>query len=377
LTHSDDSKTLRAVGERHVVRRILETLHPSPMLLDGLGHDAAFVDLPLADGELLVVNSDRSGLNIAYQLGLAGADCVGDLGVSHAISDVVAAGGAPKAVTIALLLPPDTTVAFVLDVMRGAERAAARYGAIVAGGDTKQNPKFAMVVTAIGAVLRERRLVRSAARVGDALVVTGHLGSMLLGTTVAQRRLDCPTNVRAILETALVHQHPPFRLGRALADARIANACIDISDGLSGALFSLCSASGVGAIIDESRIPTHPELAELSRSLELRPMQLALAGGDWQYLYSIPPERLPDAQHIARSVDAQLTVIGRVVEAGVIAARTTEGDYRPLRQIEHDSFGDGLKGTGYFTSLGAPLLCFGDELPAEMSQHLSALTLFD
>ena len=91
----------------------------------------------------------------------------------------------------------------------------------------------------------------------------------------------------------------------------------------------------------------------------------------------MPPERLPEAQHIARGVDARLTVIGRVVEASVIAARTTEGDYRPLRQIEHDSFGDGLRGTGYFTSLGAPQLCFGDELPAAMSQHLSALTLFD
>ncbi len=377
LKDPDDNKTLREVGERYIVRQILDMLQPSPLLVDGFGHDGAFLDLPLKADELLVVNTDRSGLNIAYQLGLSGAECVGDLGVSHAISDVVAAGGVPKAVTVALLLPPETKVSFVLEVMRGAERAALRYGAVVAGGDTKQNPKFAMVVTAIGSVRRERRLGRSSARAGDILVVTGHLGSMLLGTIVAKKKIDCSSRVRAVLERALTEQQPPFRLGRAFADGKVANACMDISDGLSSALFSLCGASGVGAVIDERRIPVHPDVAELASALALRPMQLALAGGDWQYLYAIPPTRLPDAERIARSVGAPVTVIGEILDATLIAARTLEGEFRHVNRIEHDSFGDGLKGAGYFEFLERPQSCFGDDLPAETIGRLLKLSLLD
>jgi thiamine-monophosphate kinase len=200
---------------------------------------------------------------------------------------------------------------------------------------------------------------------------------MLLGTIVAKKKIDCSSRVRAVLERALTEQQPPFRLGRAFADGKVANACMDISDGLSSALFSLCGASGVGAVIDERRIPVHPDVAELASALALRPMQLALAGGDWQYLYAIPPTRLPDAERIARSVGAPVTVIGEILDATLIAARTLEGEFRHVNRIEHDSFGDGLKGAGYFEFLERPQSCFGDDLPAETIGRLLKLSLLD
>ena len=338
------------------------------MLLDGFGHDAAFVDLPLNEGEILVINTDRSGLNIAFQLGLAGAECVGDLGVSHAVSDVVAAGGRPRAVTVALLLPPDTEVGFVRKVMEGAQRAAARYGAIVVGGDTKQNTKFAMVVTAIGSTHRSRRLRRSTVREGDAFVVTGFLGSMLLGTLAYKRRLDLPESVRKVLDDSLINQHPPFELGLAFADSEIANACMDISDGLAGTLYSICSASGVGAVIEEDSLPINPELAQLANSLGLRSMQLSLAGGDWQYLYSIPQNMLSEAREIAEKLGARITVIGRAVKSGIMAIHTKDGNFREICRIEHDSFSDENNGRGYFENLGKPMECFGQFIDEKQIQ---------
>ena len=139
--------TVRELGERFVVSSITNGLKAPEFLVDGFGHDAAFVDLGLANDELLVLNTDRSGLNAAYSLGLAGPECVGDFGVSHAISDVVVAGGTPRVVTVALLLPADSTLEFANGVMLGAANAAERYGASIVSGDTKQNPKFAMVAT--------------------------------------------------------------------------------------------------------------------------------------------------------------------------------------------------------------------------------------
>ena len=356
----DDDKTLYEVGERFIVQEIISSLSPSRLLLDGFGHDSAFVDISVNDEEVLVVNTDRSGLNLAYKLGLAGAECVGDLGVSHAVSDVVAAGGCPKFLTVSLLLPDDTTVGFVKKVMKGVEQAALRYGAIVVGGDTKKNSTFAMVVTVIGTAHKSKRLTRSNVQKGDAFVVTGNLGAMLLGSIAFKRNLDLPDNVLTVLKNALINQNPPFQLGRAFAEAGIANACIDISDGLSGALFSICKSSGVGAVIDETKIPVNPNLLDLATSLGISAMQMSLAGGDWQYLYAISQDNLEHTKIIAKNIGIPITIIGDVIESEFIAVRTSQGSVRHLLRIEHDSFIDKIDGKGYFEYLGMPQQCFGE-----------------
>ena len=169
----DKGLTLREVGERRVVAEITGGLPIPDMLVDGFGHDAAFVDLGVGHEQLLVMNTDRSGLNAAYSLELAGPECIGDFGVSHAVSDVVVAGGTPRAVTVALLLPADSTMEFARAVMQGASDAAERYGASIVAGDTKQNSKFSMVATVVGTASRKKLVRRSGAQPGDALVVTG------------------------------------------------------------------------------------------------------------------------------------------------------------------------------------------------------------
>jgi thiamine-monophosphate kinase len=372
VTPDESTLTLKEVGERRIVEEITRLLEVPDVLLDGYGHDAAFVDLRLAKDEILVINTDRSGINLGFKLGLAGAECVGDFGVSHAVSDVVAAGGRPKVLTVALLLPPDTTIDFVRKVMKGAQKAASRYGAVVVGGDTKQNPKFAMVVTAIGAARRDLRLTRSNVKKGDAFVVTGFLGTMFLGTLAHKNRITLPESEQKILDHSLVHQVPPFQLGRAISDAGIAHACIDISDGLSGALYSLCSASNVGAAIDESMLPVNTELGEVIALFGQGPMQLSLAGGDWQYLYAIPRDKIAQAHAIAERTGASISVIGYAVEPGIMAVKTEDG-YRHLYRIEHDSFAD-EQGKGHFESMGTPSECFGPFIDEQlMNDALSFL----
>lgn len=352
----DNDLTVREAGERRVVAEITSMMTVPSMLVDGFGHDAAFVDLRRRDHELLVLNTDRSGLNAAYSLGLSGPECVGDFGVSHAISDIVVAGGAPRAVTVALLLPADSTLGFVRGVMRGATNAAGRYGAEIVAGDTKLNPKFALVATAIGTVPREKRIRRSGARPGDALVVTGFLGSMLLGLIACRRQISVDDYTRSIVEKAIIEQHPPFNLGRAIAEAGIPHAGTDISDGLSGAIHAICEASSCGAIVDEQRIPLDPELNELILATGLSPLQLSSAGGDWQFLYAVPPKHLPILYQLAASQDASVSVIGTVAEHQDIAIRHMDGAWHRLDRVEHDSFADSGGGVSHFSRIGAEAL---------------------
>jgi thiamine-monophosphate kinase len=360
MNNTEEDKTLYEVGERFIVKKIISTLSPSNLLLDGFGNDSAFIDITVNEEEVLVVNTDRSGLNLAYKLGLADAECVGDLGVSHAISDVVAAGGIPQFLTVSLLLPENTTVGFVKKVMSGIEKSATRYGTIVAGGDTKKNSTFAMVVTVIGKAHKSKRLTRSKAKKGDALVVTGHLGSMLLGSIAFKKNLDITDDVHTILKNALIHQHPPFKLGLELANAGIANACMDISDGLSGALYAVCNSSCVGAVIDETKIPINPSLLDLAKSLGISAMQMSLAGGDWEFLYAIPQNKIEEAKLISKNHGIPISIIGEVIERELVAVRTYQGIVRHLLRIEHDSFIDKIDGKGYFEYLGIPQECFGE-----------------
>lgn len=347
----DEELTIREAGERRVVAEITGMMATPSMLVDGFGNDAAFVDLHRKPNELLVLNTDRSGLNAAYGLGLAGPECVGDFGVSHAISDIVVAGGIPRAVTVALLLPNDTTLGFVRGVMEGAADAARRYGAEIVAGDTKQNPKFAIVVTALGTVSREKRIRRTGARPGDALVVTGFLGSMVLGMIALKRALPLGVRARRVVEKAIIEQRPPFTLGRAIADAGIPHAGTDISDGLPGAIHAMCSASGCGAFVDELRIPLHTDLNELILLSGLSPLQLSTAGGDWQFLYAVPPDHLPLMHQLAASQGVKVTVIGGITESQEIAIRHFDGAWHQLDRLEHDSFADDGIGIGHFSRI--------------------------
>jgi len=359
----DDNSTIKDIGERNIKKVILNNLTLPENLIDGFGHDSSFLNINIKPEELLFMNTDSSGLNIAYKLGISNAECIGDLGVSHAISDIIASGGEPMAITIALLLPSDSTVGFVKEVMKGIDKSVAKYGAVLAGGDTKSNSKFSLVVTAIGKGLAENRLTRSGAKEGDLLVVTGTLGDMLLGTIKYRKNITVTEEEKAVLDNALINQNPPFKLGRAIADSQLANACTDISDGLSGALLNICSASECGAVITEDSIPINDALSQFVDSLKLRPMQLSLAGGDWQFLYSVPKNNLDKIKEIARNCGGKISVVGQIVHSKVQVAKTLEGTYRYIKLLENDSFKNHAGGKSYFKGLCELQDCFGEEVP--------------
>jgi len=351
-------RTLEEVGERFIKNRIISRLNDGTeathTLLGGLGHDAGVLMNPLSPDDTLLVNTDRSGVNKAYNLGLAGGECIGDFAVSHAISDILATGGVPFAVSVALMLPGNTTIGLLDEIIDGVKQACSDYGVIITGGDTKKSETLSLVVTALGRAPVKNLLFRTTPRVGDKLVVSGSLGSMLLGSIVHKRKLQVSDPVRQLLVRALIHQRPPFRLGLAMSEACVAHACTDISDGLQGACRNMITPSGFGVEIIESQIPIHPDLQELAGSLFITPLQLSMAGGDWQFLYCIPEEHLIGLDAIAQKSETTLTVIGEIIKPQGVWAKTLSGERRKLRQIEHDSFATRSDGKSYFEFLSDP-----------------------
>jgi thiamine-monophosphate kinase len=363
-----NNKKLNELSEKIIVKEITQLLEVSDFLIDGFGHDAAFIDTTIAEDEVLLMNTDRSGINSAYTLGLANGECVGDFGVSHAVSDIIASGGQPIAISIALLLPDDITLGFVKEVMIGAQTAAKKYGAFLAAGDTKQNPKFAMVVTVVGKAKKEERLTRSNAKEGDLLVVTGHLGTMLSGLISHKKGIFMSEDADKIFKNALIYQNPPYKLGPKISKLKLANACTDISDGLPSSIYSLCNASGVGAVVYESKIPMHSIVHNLAQTIDIRPIQLTFTGGDWQYLYAIPNQNLDRVREAAKETNWPVTVIGKVISEPIVAIKTIENDFKILNRIENDRFSK-LSGNNYFEVLENNIDCFGEKINANLSKN--------
>jgi len=260
--------------------------------------------------------------------------------------------------TISLLLPEHKTLKYAKSLMKGVQTAADRWGMVIASGDTKKNASVAVVVTVIGKAKRSRRLPRSGAKVGDLLVVTGHLGTMFTATLAHQSRSEIPADLERIFQESLENQRPPVELGLAFSRSEIAHACTDISDGLPGAVFDLCNSSEVGTEIEIHKIPVIEKVWRFANtSLELKRESLISANGDWQFLYAIPQKKYEDAVAIAREIGVPISTIGTFTAEQSVTARGGDGLLRYLNRIENDGFFK-VNGESYFDRLASnpPLL---------------------
>lgn len=350
---------LSSIGEKLLVKTITNGLTVDKRLIGGFGHDSAILDLGLKSDELLLFNTDRSGMNVAYKMGLADGKCVGDFGISHAVSDILASGGTPLVASVALLLPDASTVEFVEQVMQGAELAAKKYGAFIAAGDTKHNSKFAMVVSVIGKCNKDQALTRATAQPSDFLVAIGNFGLMLSGYIAFNEKLHISEESRQIFAHALTYQNPPYTLARQISEHRLSHACIDNSDGLSSSLYSLCEASGVGIIVEKNDIPISTHVANVAHQINVDPFQLCLGSGDWQHIHAIPEQNIQALLQLADQCNVPATVIGRFTETKQVGIHTDSGVYE-LARLENDRFG--INGIKWFDLLSHKVDFLGTKL---------------
>jgi thiamine-monophosphate kinase len=216
-------------------------------------------------------------------------------------------------------------------------RLARCYGVAIVGGDTAVVPVGITVdVVLVGEVARGRALLRSGARPGDQIFVSGRIGLSALGL----RLLKAGTKGAAAWSRAALKAHlypePQCTLGEFLAKRGLASAVIDISDGLSTDLARLCDSSQVGARLQEKGIPI-PDLGSQGRRLGLDPLQLALDGGeDYQLLFTVSPARL---SHLPRRFHGiALHRIGEIQKSRRIWLVNARGKAQVLKPAGYDHF---------------------------------------
>jgi thiamine-monophosphate kinase len=243
------------------------------------------------------------------------ADAVGWKCLARAVSDIAAMGGQPRCFLLSLALPQTCTDHWLDEFLRGLRRAARKFSCFLAGGDTTRRTEILINATVVGEVREGQAVLRSGARPGDLIFVSGRLGEAELGL-----RLLCGAKAAANKRIAAVKKHlypePRLVLGKWLADKYLANAMMDLSDGLSSDLPRLCGESGVGASIEEAKLPIVPTAAN-KRTERFDGLQLALHGGDdYELLFVVPREKVARIPRSFRGL--LLTKIGEITRGRAI-----------------------------------------------------------
>ena len=250
-------------------------------------------------------------------------------------SDIAAMGGLPAYALVTLGLPEETEVESIKYLYSGVIDLANLQGITIAGGDVVRSP-VVFVTLGLTGIAEHECLLRSTARAGDRIAVTGYVGSSAGGLRVLQGDTSNGGDLEEYLREAHRRPVPCVKEGLALSSGGVRTA-IDISDGLVDDLSKLCLASGVAAEIDVRKIPVHPALMKLFPEEH---MDLALNGGeDYQLLFTAPSELL---EKVLVELPAPAAVIGEIVrgEAGrVTVVDSDTGEELSLPQKGWDHFG--------------------------------------
>ncbi len=270
----------------------------------GIGDDCAL--LRPARGEEIAVTTDFCLENVHFRRDWHPPESVGHRCLARGLSDLAAMGAYPIAAFLSLAVPRELTMghrgrrSWIERFFDGLLALADRMEVPLAGGDTAESPTIggktglvAADIVLIGGVKRGRALLRSGARPGDRIYVTGPgLGGAAAELLALERN---PMKFAALKTAAPGHPHlypePRIEVGLTLS-RKLATACIDLSDGLSTDLHHLCEESGLAAELDPATIPVHA-MAQLAKAAgwTLSALDLALHGGeDYELLFTAPPQ---------------------------------------------------------------------------------------
>ena len=278
--------------EDELVRKIgnamSSNLGPHPQLRLGMGDDAAL--LRPRHGHQLVLTCDWFLEGTHFLRDKHPPDSVGWKCLARAVSDIAAMGGVPRCFLLSLAMPSSHTGRWLDQFLSGLRLASRKFRCALVGGDTTRHSRILMNVTVIGEVRTGFATLRSGARPGDLIYLSGRLGEADIGLQLMKRGKRPASTMDRHLRKHL-YPEPRLALGHWLAEKRLASAMMDLSDGLSSDLPRLCAASGAGARIDSSLVPL-AQGAPQARKLGLNLLRLALHGGDdYELLFTIPPRK--------------------------------------------------------------------------------------
>jgi thiamine-monophosphate kinase len=279
---------MKTAEEDTLVQRITKALASKarPSLTLGVGDDAAL--LQPRPSHQLILTCDWFLEGSHFLRDKHPADSIGWKCLARAVSDVAAMGGEPQYFLLSLALPETHTGKWLDGFLKGLRRATRRLRCQLAGGDTTRSNKILINITVVGEARAGRAVLRSGAKPGDLLFVSGRLGEADLGLR-SLRSGRAAGQRNSLWVKKHLYPEPRLALGQWLAAKRLATAMMDLSDGLSTDVSRLCAASQVGARIAIDKVPKAQAILRKGRT-SISLTEMALHGGDdYELLFTVRP----------------------------------------------------------------------------------------
>ncbi|MGD9503341.1 MAG: thiamine-phosphate kinase [Syntrophobacteraceae bacterium] len=293
---------INELGEFGLVERITRLLPPGarPDVVVGIGDDVAV--LRTSGPRHLLATCDVQVEGVHFLRERTTPRQLGRKTVAINVSDMAAAGGSPLWALVSLALPPDVPVDFVDELYLGMGEELQTAGAAVVGGNLTRSDGGGIVIDLflMGDIAPEHLVLRTGAKEGDLLLVTGSPGDSRAGL-----ELTLHPGIRVSEESArrALDRHlaptPRLKEGQALARSGLVHAMMDVSDGLLGDLGHICRASKVGAEVWTADLPVTAASAEIAAAAGARRIDWVLTGGeDYELLFTTAPESAPRLQSL-------------------------------------------------------------------------------
>lgn len=300
-----------------------------PSSQKGVGDDAAVID---NTGFQTVVSTDMLVEGIHFDLAYTPLKHLGYKSVVVNLSDIYAMNAFPKQILVSIAISSKYTVEALDEFYAGIRAACDHYNVDLVGGDTTSSPRgMSISVTAIGQCEPEQLTYRNGARVGDLICITGDLGGAYLGLQILEREKKIWQEHPDLQPNLEGHQYVIERQLKPEAGKDVIEtfrkiqlkptSMIDLSDGLSSDIFHICKQSGVGALIEESGVPIHPEVQLQALEFRLDPITCALSGGeDYELLFTIDPKDVEKIKYLP-----DIYIAGEILNAADGVKLNTKG----------------------------------------------------
>ncbi|MGA8438757.1 MAG: thiamine-phosphate kinase [Candidatus Sulfotelmatobacter sp.] len=326
------------IAEKRLIAQIRRRVgvRINPVVRTGMGDDCAILRLLKVRGQQqdTLITTDFSLEGMHFRRDWHSPESVGQRCLTRGLSDIAAMGGQPVAAFLSLALPRALPQNWVSRFIGGLIGLAEKYGVPLAGGDTAESPDGILAdIIVVGTAPKGRAILRSGARPGDRIYVSGELGGSAAAVRLMQKTKT--RKKKSMLNPRDYPRHffpePRIALGRVLREKALASAMIDTSDGLSSDLAHICQESGVGAEILGEAVPL-ASVGKPSREVDL---ELALHGGeDYELLFTARPgRRVPSS-----IAGVSITHIGRITSGRTTFLMNRSGSRREVKPLGWEHF---------------------------------------
>ncbi len=315
MSSSKKHMRLKDLGERTIVTDLIEPRFPvAGNTSYRLGDDCAVIP-GVSDGNLMVMTIDPCPTPVVFLLDEPDFYHYGRMTVLISVSDLAAMGATPVGLTISSIMPEDMLVSDYCRFLDGVVEASNEWNTPVVGGNVKDGPEFTATSSALGKVHRDNILERKGARIGDKVCVIGEIGVFWAAVlSRVYKNIDISEKHKELFCTALRKPIPRIREGLMIAESRIATACMDASDGISGCLNVLAQLNQLDIVADLDDLTPHEAVLDMAEATDIDPRKLLLSWGDWQLVCAVPPAKINELETIMSFLKTPFHIIGEFCE---------------------------------------------------------------